>query len=498
MKPSRIYLAVALVAVVVHFGALWNQYALDDRLIILFNPMVQSLSGVWGAFAAPYWPANLGGLVYRPLPIASYAIDAQLHSAAWFHAVNLVLHAGVAVAVTMLARRWASATAALAAGLIFAVHPVHVEVVASIVGRADLMATLGTCLAVYAAVVSDNLAWSAAFLVFGILSKESAAATPALIGLAWIVGLARPPRRRMIAYGASWVVIGVLYVLLRGIVLRPYEGFPNLAPQFAGLSPLAIRYTAVAEFVDVVRLLFFPLHLQADYSPLERVAVTTPFASSFLLGLLCFGVWVVLFVFAWRRAWRVEAYGLGWIAIAYLPISNLIVPHGVVMAERLLYLPSVGLALALGAALGRLPRQRFAIALIVLATAGAIRSALRVPVWRNNQTAALAMIRDAPLSYRSWDYLGWEYLWARRDERALESFRRASSIYPGDARMPLAAAHMAYVGGRIALADSLLARADSVCPRCPTAYRNQASAAQLRGDTAAARFLLGHVQPTPR
>src|SRR6266699_7103662 len=156
MKDKHLYLAVAACAVMVHIGALWNQFAMDDRLIVVFNPMVHSISGVWGAFAAPYWPANLGGLVYRPLPIASYAIDTQLHSAAWFHAVNLVLHAGVAVAVTMLARRWASATAAMAAGLIFAVHPVHVEVVASIVGRADLMATLGTCLAVYAAVVSDN------------------------------------------------------------------------------------------------------------------------------------------------------------------------------------------------------------------------------------------------------------------------------------------------------------------------------------------------------
>ena len=52
MKPSRIYLAVALVAVVVHLGALWNQFALDDRLIVLFNPMVQLLSGVWGAVGA--------------------------------------------------------------------------------------------------------------------------------------------------------------------------------------------------------------------------------------------------------------------------------------------------------------------------------------------------------------------------------------------------------------------------------------------------------------
>jgi len=108
------------------------------------------------------------------------------------------------------------------------------------------------------------------------------------------------------------------------------------------------------------------------------------------------------------------------------------------------------------------------------------------------------MIVDAPLSYRSWDYLGWEYLWTGHDQRALASFRRAGSIYPGDARIHLAAAHMAYALGRTALADSLLVRTDSVCPRCPMAYRNQASAARLRGDTAAAEFLLHHIQPAPR
>jgi len=495
VSTKRLYLAVGLCAFVVHIGALWNQFALDDRLIVLFNPMVQSVSGVWSAFGAPYWPANLGGLVYRPLPIASYALDWQLHSAVWLHAVNLVWHAGIAVLVAATARRWSTDMAALAAGLIFAVHPVHVEAIASVVGRADLMATAATCLAVYAALARDSIPWSAAFLALGMLSKESAAATPALIGLGWVLGLARPPRQRMVAYGLTWVAIAVGYGVLRWFVLNPYSGFPNIAPQFAGQGPLAIRMTAVAAFVDVVRLLIFPMHLQADYSPMERVAVTTPLAPQFLLGVVCLGAWTALLINAWRRGRRMEAFGLGWIAIAYFPVSNLVVPHGVVVAERLLYLPSVGLALAVGAAFERLPQRAQAIALIVLALAGAVRSALRVPVWRDNRSAALAMIADAPLSYRSWDYLGWEYVWAGRSERALESFRRAGAIYPGDARMHLAAAHMAYVLGRGALADSLLQRADSVCPRCPTAYRNQASAARLRGDSAAASYLLNHVQP---
>jgi protein O-mannosyl-transferase len=148
---------------------------LDDVAIVVWNPLVQSLNGVWRAFGAPYWPASLGGLVYRPLPIATYALDWQFHSPAWFHAVNLLWHAGAAVAVTTLSRRWVSAIAALAAGLIFAVHPVHVEAVASVIGRAELMAAVGVCLAVYAAVVRDSIGWSAAFLVLGLLSNENAA-----------------------------------------------------------------------------------------------------------------------------------------------------------------------------------------------------------------------------------------------------------------------------------------------------------------------------------
>ena len=167
-------------------------------------------------------------------------------------------------------------------------------------------------------------------------------------------------------------------------------------------------------------------------------------------------------------------------------------------SSDLLYLPSVGVALALGAALDRLPRRAWVLSVLVLVAAGAVRSALRVPVWRNNGTLAVSMIADAPRSYRSWDYLGWELLWAGKNERALASFRRAGQIYRADARVYLAAAHMAYVLQRVALADSLLMRADSACPRCPGAYRNQANAARLRGDTAAAEFLLHHIPPAPR
>src|SRR5947208_8580926 len=201
-KDRRLYLAVMACALVPYVPALWNGFALDDLYIIVWNPLVHSGQGAWRAFTAPYWPPDLGGQMYRPLPLATFAVDWTLTHGhpVWFHATNLLWHAGVAVIVTALAfgspspegRGGQGVRTALAAGLIFAVHPVHVEAVANVIGLGELMAAAGVCLAVYAAVVRQSLGWSGAALLLGLVRKENAVVAPALIGLAWIVGL--PPR----------------------------------------------------------------------------------------------------------------------------------------------------------------------------------------------------------------------------------------------------------------------------------------------------------------
>ena len=61
MTPKRMFLTVALCAVVVYLGALWNRFALDDVPIIALNPLVVHPSGLWRAFSAPYWtPDQIG------------------------------------------------------------------------------------------------------------------------------------------------------------------------------------------------------------------------------------------------------------------------------------------------------------------------------------------------------------------------------------------------------------------------------------------------------
>ena len=495
-RDRRLYLAVALAALVPYIPALWNGFAMDDLYIILWNPLVHSARGAWHAFAGPYWPPDLGGQMYRPLPLATFALDwtvAHGHPA-WFHAMNLLWHAGVAVAVTALARRWANWTAAIAAGLVFAVHPVHVEAVANVIGVAELMAAAGVCLAVYAAVVRQDVLLSGAALVVGLLSKENAVVAPALIGWAWIVGLARPSRRRMLAFAASWVIIAGGYLAVRTVVLHPYARLHAIAPVFLGESALAGRLTAIAALGDVLRLLVFPLTLRVDYSPGERTIVRSLLNGHFLIGLACVALWATLLVMAWRRQRRLEAYGLGWIGIAFLPVSNLLFSSGVFLAERTLYLPSAGLALAAGTALARLPVRRFRLVLVLLALAGGVRSGVRSPVWRDDFSVTQSILEDSPESYRGPARMAALYQSHRQPDRAMASLRIASRIFDRDPSLFIAGADAALTLGQSRLADSLLARAELLCSRCPGYYRTQALAARSRGDSAVADSLLARMR----
>lgn len=495
MSARRLYAAVAAGALVFYFGALGNRFALDDNHIIAFNALVHHIGGMWRTFAAPYWPPEVGGGLYRPLPIASYTLDWSLSGGApwWFHLVNLAWHAGASVAVAFLARHLSGDRAAWTAGLLFAVHPVHVEAVANIVGRAEIMATLFVVLSIYVALARDQLWWSLAALAGGVLSKENAIVAPGLIAWAWVVGLARPSRQRMTAYAASWLVFGVSYFVFRLTVLQ--QGLADApAPVFFGASPIAVRLTAVATFADVARLLVFPLTLRVDYSPAERTLVTTPLDLSFVLGFVCLAAWVALIWISWRRGRPVEAFGLGWIGIAFSPVSNLAAPVSILLAERNLYLPSAGLALAVGAALQQLEPRRLAWVLGLLVVAGGARTVERVPKWKDSRAVIDSELEDSPRSFLGPAHMVVPLLTAHQPAKALDAFRISTGIY--DVRLPwlyVNGAEAAWATGQAALADSILTRLEVVCHPCDFLYRYEAPIARARGYPAAADSFLARI-----
>lgn len=490
-STKRLYGAVAACAVVVYLGALWNGFAVDDVPIIVHNPLVGSASGIWRAFAAPYWPPDLGGHMYRPLVIAGFALDRLLGSTAWLHAVNLAWHAAASVAVAALARRWADWTGALVAGLLFAVHPVHVEAVANVVGRAELMAALFTLVAVYAALVHESVGWSAVALALGLLSKENAAVAPALIVWGWLVGFARPDRRRVAWFVASWVLVGGAYAAVRAIVRHPFAEYESIAPMFVGESGLTVRLTAVSAFGDVLRLLLFPVTLRVDYSPEERSVVTTPLDWRLAAGLVCALGWVGALIIAWKRGRKLEAFGLGWTAIALLPVANLLYPAGFYLAERTLYLPSAGFVLAAAAWLARLRREQLGPVAAALVLLGGVRSARRVPVWRDDAHVTHSILRDSPRSYVGHKRMIGLFLDRRQPALALDEARFAARLEQRDAGVYVTGSVAAFAAGNAPAADSLLAGLERLCHGgCPGYYRSEAAIARANGYPEAADSLL--------
>ena len=145
-------LAVGLAAVVVYLNALGNEFVLDDTRVIRDNVRIRSLANVPGFFVSSYWDMEGAHALYRPMVLASYAVNYAMHglSTSGYTAVNIALHAAVSLLLFALVRDiGGSLFVAGVAGIAFAVHPVHTEAVTGMAGRPELLAAFFFLLAMH-------------------------------------------------------------------------------------------------------------------------------------------------------------------------------------------------------------------------------------------------------------------------------------------------------------------------------------------------------------
>jgi tetratricopeptide (TPR) repeat protein len=192
-----------------------------------------------------------------------------------------------------------------------------------------------------------------------------------------------------------------------------------------------------------VRLFLWPAHLRADYGPAEFVA-STSFGPPQALGL---ALVVVTLTTAWaaRRRRPGLAFGIAWTVLALLPVSNILVTSGILLAERTLLLPSVGAMLAAGAIAAAVVRRaqsgqpalRWAAAagLGALLVLGAVRSARRQAAWVDTPSVVRDLVRDAPLNYRGWLMYGAYLRTQGRTDEAREALLRSAGLYHRDGRV---------------------------------------------------------------
>ena len=406
-------LAAALYAPSVSYGFVWDDISLirENRFLHDFTTLRENLTGDF--FRRSHDPASIGH--WRPLPTLTYMFDwraghGEPHA---FHVHNAILHGLAAALLAMLALELGlSAPATSGAALLFASHPVHVEAVAWISGRPDLLCGLF----VIAALLLDARAAksggralaiaSGCATLAGLLSKEMAVIVPAAVALRALMlpgraeekdpSPARRAARAVLPHGVAIAVyltarFGVLGILPRGS-----------AAAAAGHAALFVTWWSA--FLEYARVVAWPGRLGI----IPRVGLeTSVLALRPVLG-------IALFAATGAIAWRVRrvappaSWGLACALLALAPVTGFLVAvrtaPGIAFpwAERFLFVPSIFLAIAAADLAARAARQSRALGKAVpVAAAAAIvalgaRTLARESVWADQQTLFADAVAGAP------------------------------------------------------------------------------------------------------
>jgi hypothetical protein len=503
---------VGLVALAVFSPSLENGFAYDDEVIVAADERVHSLTHVAAIFTKGYW-ADSQLALYRPLTTLSMAIDWSIGSGqpAWFHFTNVLLHAAASVLAFLLLSRWFNGAAALAGGLIFAVHPVHVEAVANVVGRSEMLAALG--------VFGGALLWCfrpdaprarmvrtigvSTLFALGLGAKESGVVLLPLVALIDIAEQRLTVRRPlpwvrenagvlgvMVAVCLVW--FGVRYLVLGGIAPTRVDAVFDVA---SGTSERIL--TALQAWPTWAGLLFAPVTLLADYGPRVLTPITQPNALAVSGGFLAIALVVSGVIAAWRGHGR-TAFALLWFPVTILPVSNLLVATGVIVAERTLYMPSFAIAVVVAAAVARVsvphahdaparPGRTAALAMTAVVALLGARSIARIPAWRSTDAVFAALMRDRPDAFRAQWYMARQARMRGDTTEALGRYELAISLWPWRQRLVSEALRFAAQTAAPQQTNQLARLAVSLEPDDVDAIRILAGTALDMGDTATAK-----------
>jgi tetratricopeptide (TPR) repeat protein len=420
-------------ALIVALPSIVNGFAYDDQWIIVQNETVHSFR-LGELLRSPFWPEDRGAAMWRPLALVLFAAQWAVGggSPLVFHLVTIALYVAVAGLVALLASRLFGGTVGIVAGLLFAVHPLHVEVSANVVGQAELLGAFGYLVALLAAWERTEaetprtrrllLAVVLLGVAFGLGGKEHVVTFPAALALLWWLrtqedkwSLDQLARREWAALAGGIVIIAI-FALMRAGLTRGFGWAGGIATGLDPSSPLQRALVMLPVSLEWLRLLFVPIRLSADYSP-QHLVPQPAFGADHMLALT---VWAAVIGLLWLRRdrWPTLFAGLVLFLLTISVVSNVVFPMEVLVAERLLFFPSVGwawvVAGGVGLVLRRYPAASTQRGVWIMVGGAALllgaRSAERATVWRDNDVFFDQLLEDAPNSFRSHWAVGWTAL----------------------------------------------------------------------------------------
>jgi Tfp pilus assembly protein PilF len=415
-KKKRMLLGLLLlVAFLAYANTLLAGFVYDDHFQIEGNPYVHDFRYVGRIFTTTVWSfQGMEGQTnyYRPLMTFGYLLSDWVFQSfpLGFHLVNVLLNCAVVWLVfAVCAALFGDEPVALAAAALFALHPIHTEVVAWIAAVTELdLALFYLCafllfLRLEKEQGKRRILTSALMcgsLVLALLSKEQGITLPVMATIyehvyradrqatGWITKLWR--------YAGLWM-IAAAYVVFRLTVLRAFAP----VTQRPDLSVTQVVMSGTALVGQYAAKLFWPHPLLGYYVFQPSQRLDDP---RVLGGLAALSLAVVLFVILWRHA-RPYSFALVWMAVTLLPVLNVRWMAASAFAERYLYLPSVGFcALLAGAGVWlwsqtrKLPKVRWVVgsAALLLAVLATLQIVIRNRDWRDDKSFFSATLAADP------------------------------------------------------------------------------------------------------
>ncbi len=532
--PSRSSSAAALLTVLaltalVYLPALGHDFVnWDDDEYVFRNPRVRehSLAGLLSYFAERdaqgRWslPGVQGN--YHPLTMLSLGLDAALSAvdpakapdretdihAGLFHATNVVWHLANTALVFWLVASWLAAVpddrrlhardAATAwrvpalAALLFGITTLHVESVAWIAERKDVLYTFFFLLALWLYLryvrAPRRAVYIAALAAFvgALLSKGQAVTlAPTLVAVDLLLG--RDLRRRRV--WLEKLPFFALAAVFGSIAVYAQAADGNVLSRAAAHYPVYMRpFFASYALVQYALKLVVPVHLLALYPyrwATEHAWALYAFYFPVTIAAL---VWLVR---SWRRAGLV-AFGFVFFLVNIAPVLQLLPVGAAVMADRYSYVPSIGLFLMAALGVDALSVQYPGRARAIHVAIGAYLVVIglltidRIGVWRNSLALWTEELAHDPQSANAYNNLGTYDFRIEKMDDALAAFEKTIELDP-ESRQAYANRGMIHdQAGRTALARADYDRALELKPNQPLVLNNRGLIRQDAGDLAGA------------
>jgi tetratricopeptide (TPR) repeat protein len=423
-KPLILVLVIFLLGTAVYLPTVSYDFVWDDFIVIKSNPQISS-PGNWPQLLFADFHISQTSKFYRPTVLYSFALDHAVYKEnPWgFHLTNTLLHGLNSALVAFLAwLLFRNPPAAALAGAFFALHPAHPEAVAFVSSRTDLLATFFSLLALIALIKKSEkrpgiglylLAPLAFFLALA--SKE----TTVVLLIPMFLWLYRQNQKE--TPGLKGVLLGIgpsalmtiPYFLLRfkalNILFPTQTHWPRVSsPLF--LIELFFRYIAFS---------LFPLQRCSFFSE-SRPSYPPDFRFWLLLALALFLLGAAIYLIRRQRetAPLLAIFFLPWLPSFYYSLHN-----EIVMVERYLYLPTLGLALLAGWGFLKVPtnvKKWVGWGVVVLLAAYLGVTLWRTPLWKNETILFEGLKKEYPSSPYVVSNLGLGYV---KQNRLLEAYQ---------------------------------------------------------------------------